>query len=124
MELSEYTFETLRRDGEFIVYRGRQPDASPPSILAITPVLERPTLAGLRRIEHEYSFKAELDPGWAVQPLALASHEGRTMLVLTDPGGQPLDRLLGHPMELTEFLRLAVGLSAALNQMHGCGLVH
>ena len=99
MELSEYTFETLRRDGEFIVYRGhhrRQTDASPPSILAMTPVLERPALASLRRMEHEYSFKAELDPGWAVRPLALASHEGRTMLVLTDPGGEPLDRLLGQ----------------------------
>ena len=127
MELSEYTFETLRRDGEFIVYRGhhrRQTDASPPSILAMTPVLERPALASLRRMEHEYSFKAELDPGWAVRPLALASHEGRTMLVLTDPGGEPLDRLLGKPMELTQFLRPAVGLSAALSQMHGRGLVH
>jgi predicted ATPase/signal transduction histidine kinase len=127
MELSEYTFETLRRDGEFIVYRGHhrhQTDASPPSIVAITPVLERPALASLGRMEHEYSFKAELDPGWAVQPLALASHEGRTMLVLADPGGEPLDRLLGKPMELTQFLRPAVGLSAALGQMHGRGLVH
>jgi predicted ATPase/signal transduction histidine kinase len=75
-------------------------------------------------MEHEYSFKAELDPVWAVRPLALASHEGRTMLVLNDPGGEPLDRLLEKPMELTQFLRAAVGLSAALSQMHGCGLVH
>ena len=127
MELSEYTFETLRRDREFIVYRGhhrRQPDASPPSILAMTPTLERPALASLRRMEHEYSFKVELDPGWAVRPLALASHEGRTILVLTDPGGEPLDRLLGTPMALPEFVRLAVGLSGALSQMHGRGLVH
>src|SRR5262245_28968829 len=127
MELSAYTFETLRRDGEFIVYRGyhrRQTDASPPSILVMTPVLERPALASLRRMENEYSFKAELDPGWAVRPLALVSHEGRTMLVLTDPGGEPLERLLGQPMELTQFLRSAVGLSAALSQMHGRGLVH
>jgi predicted ATPase/signal transduction histidine kinase len=127
MKLSEYTFETLRRDGEFIVYRGRhrhQTGASPFSILAITPALERPALASLRRMEHEYSFKADLDPGWAARPLALASHEGRTVLVLTDPGSEPLDRLLEKPMELTECLRAAVGLSAALSQMHGCGLVH
>jgi PAS domain S-box-containing protein len=127
MELSGYTFETLRRDGEFILYRGhhpRHPDASAPSILAMTPVSERPALASLRRMEHEYSFKAELDPGWAVRPLALTSHEGRTTLVLTDPGGEPLDRLLGTPMELTQCLRLAVGLSAALGQMQGRGLVH
>src|SRR5262249_48215972 len=127
MELSDYTFETLRRDGEFIVYRGRhrlQPDASPPSILTMTPVLERPALASLRRMEHEYSLKTELDPGWAARPLTLASHEGRTVLVLTDPGGEPLDRLLGTPMELTEFLRLAAGLTAALRRMHGRGLLH
>src|SRR5262245_45870746 len=102
----------------------RHTDASPPSILAMTPVLERPALASLRRLEHEYSFQAELDPGWAVRPLALASHEGRTMLVLTDPGGEPLERLLRQPMALTQFLRLAVGLSATLSQMHGRGLVH
>src|SRR5437016_8222977 len=127
MELSEYTFETLRKDGEFIVYRGqhqRQTDASPPSILVMTPVSERPALGSLRRMEHEYSLRADLDPGWAVRPLALAPHKGRTMLVLTDPGGEPLDRLLGRPMELTQFLRPAVGVSAAIGQLHGCGLVH
>src|SRR6266481_4107143 len=123
----EYTFETLRQDEEFIVYRGhrqRQTDAGPPSILAMTPVLEHPPLASLTRMEHEYSLRAELDPRWAVQPLALASHEGRTMLVLTDPGGEPLERLLGKPMELRQFLRFAVGVSLALRQMHARGLVH
>src|SRR5215472_4807883 len=127
IELSEYMLETIRKDGEFIVYRGRhrrQTEASPPSILAMTPVLERPALASLRRMEHEYSLKTELDPGWAVRPLALASHQGRTMLVLTDPGGEPLDRLLGKPMELTQFLRAAVGLSVALGQLHGRNLIH
>ena len=127
MELSEYMLETLRQDGEFILYRGqhrRQTDANPPSILVMTPVSERPALGSLRRMEHEYSLRAELDPGWAVRPLALAPHKGRTMLVLTDPGGELLDRLLGRPMELTQFLRPAVGVSAALGQLHGCGLVH
>ena len=127
MELSEYTLETLRKDAEFILYRGqhpRQTEASPPSILVVTPVSERPALGSLRRMEHEYSLRAELDPGWAVRPLALAPHKGRTMLVLTDPGGEPLDRLLGRPMELTQFLRLAIGLSAALGQLHGRSLIH
>ena len=127
MELSEYMLETLRKDGEFIVYRGhhrRQTDASPPSILVMTPVSERPALGSLRRMEHEYSLRAEHDSAWAVRPLALAPHKGRTMLVLTDPGGEPLDRLPGRPMELTQFLRLAVGLSAAVGQLHGRGLIH
>ena len=105
MELAAYTFETLRRDGEFIVYRGhhrRHTDARLPSLLALTPVLERPALASLRRMEHEYAFQAELDPGWAVRPLALASVRGTARCSSsTDPGGEPLERLLGPPDGVT-----------------------
>ena len=52
------------------------------------------------------------------------SHNGRTALVLADSGGEPLDRLLGSPLELTAFLRLAVSLSAALGRLHARGLIH
>jgi hypothetical protein len=34
------------------------------------------------------------------------------VLVLEDPGGELLDRLLGKPMELGRFLRLAINLAA------------
>ena len=44
--------------------------------------------------KHEYSLRARLDPEWAVVPLDLVSHTGRTVLVLDDPGGEPLNRLL------------------------------
>src|SRR5215472_5779729 len=127
MELSEYTLKTLRKDGEFILYRGqhqRPAHASPPTILVLTPVLERPALGSIRRMEHEYSLRADIDPGWGIRPFSLAPHMGRTMLVLTDSGGEPIDRLLGRPMELTQFLRLAIGLSVALGQLHGRGLIH
>src|SRR5271157_3410872 len=46
------------------------------------------------------------------------------MLVLEDPGGEPLDRLLGQPMELARFLRFAVGLAAAMGELHQRGLIH
>ena len=127
MELAEYVLETLRQDGEFLLYRGqhrRYPDASPPSILALTPVSERPALGTLRRMEREYALRAELDPAWAVRPLAFTRHNERAMLVLTDPGGEPLARLLGRPTAMPQFLRLAVGLAAALRQLHGRGLIH
>src|SRR5262245_37699196 len=102
----------------------RRIDGVLPPVLVVVPVSERPALGSLGRMEHEYAIRAELDPGWAVRPLALAPHQGRTMLVLTDPGGEPLDRLLGRPMELAQFLRLAVGLSVALSQLHGGDLIH
>ena len=43
---------------------------------------EQPSPQSLRRLEHEYSLAAELDPAWAAKPLALTRHEGRTILVL------------------------------------------
>ena len=46
------------------------------------------------------------------------------MVLVLDPGGMPLDRWLGKPMELIIWLRPAVGLSAALTQMHRRGIVH
>jgi serine/threonine protein kinase len=45
-------------------------------------------------------------------------------LVLEDPGGEPLDRLLGKPLEVTQFLRIALPLVAAIRQMHERGLIH
>src|ERR1700720_4461972 len=126
-ELSGYVLETLRKGGEFILYRGRQPD-NPFPILVLAPISDQPTPASLRQLEHEYSLAAELDPAWAARPLALTRHEGRTILVLKDPGGEPLDLVLkrdqGQPLDLTRSLRIAIGLAKALGQMHRRGLIH
>ena len=126
IDLSEYRLETIRNDGEFILYRGqRQTDAIPSPVLVLTPISERPVPGSLARIEHEYSLTAHLDSGWFVSPIALAPYNGRTVLVLTHPGGEPLDRFIGTPLELTQFLRLAIGLSTAFGQLHGRrGLIH
>ena len=45
-------------------------------------------------------------------------------LVLEDPGGEPLDRLLGRPLEISHFLRIAIPLAEALRQVHARGLIH
>ena len=52
-----------------------------------------------RRLEHEYSLADELEPAWAAKSLALTRYEGRTILVLADPGGEPLDRVLERDRE-------------------------
>ena len=122
-ELSKYKLESLREDPEFVFYRGRR-DAAPCSILVVAPSSKQPARQTLRRIEHEYKLRTELDPAWATQPLALVHHEGQTVLVLEDPGGEPLNRLLAQPLELTRALRIAIGLSAALESLHERGIIH
>src|SRR3984957_6506963 len=82
----------LREGPDFILYRGHQGGhASPVLVLALS--AEHPSPQSLRRLEHEYSLAAELEAAWAAKPLALSHHEGRTILVLADPGGEPLDRI-------------------------------
>jgi PAS domain S-box-containing protein len=123
IDLSNYVLEPLREGEEYILYSGRR-DGELPSVLVVAPVSEYPALESLERLEHEYSLRDELDSDWAARPLALTHHLGRTMLVLEDPGGVPLDGLLGRPLELTRFLRLAAGISAALARLHERGLIH
>src|SRR5882762_10367659 len=109
---SEYVLEPLREGPDFILYRGRQP-GNPSPVLVVALAADRPSPQGLRRLEHEYSLAADLDPAWAAKPLALTRHEGRTILILTDPGGEPLDLVLergaGQPLNLTRVLGIAIG---------------
>jgi serine/threonine protein kinase len=126
-EPSGYVLEPLREGPDFTLYRGRQHGNLSP-VLAVALAAERPSPQSLRRMEHEYSLAAELDPAWAAKPIALTRHEGRTILILKDPGGEPFDLVLerdeGQPLDLTRFLHIAIGLAAALGQVHRHGLIH
>jgi serine/threonine protein kinase len=93
-------------------------------ILLVTPVAARPSAEALKRLEHEYALRADLDRGWAARPLALTHRHNRPALVLEDPGGEPLDRLLSRPLETTQFLRIAISLAAALRHVHERNLIH
>ena len=124
MKLSEYVLEPLREDEEFILSRGRPRRAEAPSVLLLAPASTRPAPESLKKLEHEYSFRNELDPAWAVRPLSLSQHNDQKVLVLENPGGEPLNRLIQGPMEMKRFLRFAIGLASALGQVHRRGLIH
>src|SRR5271155_2807101 len=124
---SGYELVPLREGVDFTLYRGRH-HGNPSPVLAIAPSAEQPSPQNLRRLEHEYSLAAELDSSWAAKPLALARHEGRTILLLHDSGGEPLDGILernqGQRLDLTRVLRIAIGLTTALGQVPRPGLIH
>src|SRR5205814_9935680 len=73
---------------------------------------------------HEYGLKHYLEAAWAARPLELIRERDRTMLVLEDLGGEPLDQYLGEPMEVLRFLQLAISIAAAVRQVHQRGLIH
>jgi serine/threonine protein kinase len=121
IELSRYAFSILQ-EGDFALYRGHADGLDP--ILLVVPDGERAAIQAVKRFQHEYALRTELDSGWAAPPLALSRYHDRVALVLEDPGGQPLDRLLGKPLDPPRFLGLAISIATACRRMHACGLIH
>jgi serine/threonine protein kinase len=129
IELSIDDFEELRHDNDFILYRGqRRKDLS--RILVLAPAAEYPRPESLKRLEHEYSFKEELDPAWAARPIGRARHGDRTVLVLEDPGGVLLESACGsrgrgsNGLDLAFCLPVGVNLANAIGHLHRRGIVH
>ncbi|MEA2811095.1 MAG: hypothetical protein QOJ17_5236, partial [Rhodospirillaceae bacterium] len=122
----DQSLQVLWRDGERILFRGSRPGAGGgrKPVLAVLHAADRPPPVALERLAHEYELRNELDDAWAARPLEFVREDGRAMLVLEDPGGEPLARLLGLPMEIGVFLRLAIGVATALGKAHQAGLVH
>src|SRR5262252_2638336 len=124
-EYSDGNSHVLWEDGERVVRRSWQLDdnGGRRPVLIVQPAADHPARSTLDRLTHEHELKHELDEAWAVRPLELVRDAGRTMLVLEDAGGEPLDRLLGAPMEVGRFLRLAVGTTVAVCMLHQRGLL-
>jgi len=108
------SLHVLWEDGDRVFCRGANPADGDRTVLAVLPAAEHPARATLDRLAHEYGLRDQLDGAWAVRPLELVRERGRTMLLLEDQGGEPLQRLLGAPLEVGCFLRLAINIAVAL----------
>jgi PAS domain S-box-containing protein len=140
IDLSRYILEALRKDADVILYRARSKDDGT-QVLVLSPVAEYPTPERLRRFEHEYFLREALDPTLAARPIALTRDSERTILVLEDPGGMPLESAfgprgrgtpaatgtygrVGNGSELAFFLRVAISLANAIDHVHRKGIIH
>ena len=122
-DLSTAVLDVLWEDGEFVLARAVRGKQLPP-LLTMTPASLRPPPDTVLRLEHAYALRDELDSTWASRPLALVRCDGRPTLVLEDPGGEVLAGLTGRQWEVAPFLRIAIGLAAALGRLHARGLIH
>jgi PAS domain S-box-containing protein len=116
--------QVLSDDGDRVLCRGLRSDDRATALLAVFSSAEHPAPVSLEKLAHEYALREEIDSAWAARPLELLHEGGRTVLLLEDPGGEPLKRLLDAHIELGNFLRLAIGIAAALSKLHQRGLVH
>lgn len=121
--------ELLREGSEFALWRACRQDGT--KVLALMPMAEHLASASFERLEHEYSLRAECLAAGAVAPLELSHADNRPLLILQDPGGEPLENLISRDtsnapegMDIARFLGLAVALAEALGRVHARGLVH
>ena len=118
-ELSSYAFSALR-EGDIALYRGTGNGLAPILLVAA----EETSLDCVERLQHELALKSELEADWAARPVMLTRYNDRLALVLEDPGGVPADRLIGRPLDVSHFLRIAIPLAGALRHVHERGLIH
>jgi PAS domain S-box-containing protein len=123
MDLSGYSFQKLRTDGELALFRGRRPDDGA-SVLLMSAASEHPLPSSIDRIKHTYSLRDELDSSWAIRPLELLDPHGIPALLLDDPGGYFLDDVLQRSSSVEELLRLAIAIARALGGLHARQLIH
>src|SRR6516162_10185039 len=118
--------QVLWKDSERVFHRGWRLDdeGKRRAVLLVAPAADHPSRSYLDRLTHEYELKDELDRAWALRPLELVGDSGRTILVLEDEGGEPVDRLLGVPMKVESFLGLAIAVTSAVGKLHQRGLIH
>ncbi|NOV20250.1 PAS domain S-box protein [Ensifer adhaerens] len=121
-ELATHIVETLWEDEEFVLTRRASQEYR--SLLVRAPVLALPRGETITRLDHAYELRGELEAAWAARPVRLDRRGGRSELLMEDPGGEVLARLIGKPWQLVPFLRVAIDLAGALGQLHSRGLIH
>jgi len=118
IDLSRYALSPLRE--------GDSPSTAVPDS-AIAPILvvaadESSLAVASGGLNTNMRSKPNLTPPWAARPVALdAPTTNRMTLCFEDPAGAPVDRLLGRPLDVSRFLRIAIPLAGALRRVHERG---
>jgi PAS domain S-box-containing protein len=118
--------EVLWENGERVFCRSWHHDTDGRQVarLAVLAAGDQRMPDSVDRLVHEFGLRNHLNGAWALRPLELVRDSGRSILILEWPGGEPLNGLVGSPMDVGQFLRIANGLSATLRGLHEGGLIH
>jgi len=123
MDLRGYHLERVVEDAEFVLYRAVSENGLP-SLLVRSAIAQADDARMLPLFERELAMRTKLGRAWALLPLRLARHNDRPVLLLEDPGGDPLTRLISRPCPIPSLLEFGLGIAGALEQIHAHGLIH
>lgn len=122
--------EPLHASARSLVYRARSVAERAPLIVKI-PNTDCPSHEEVSRFKREFALARRCAHPGVVRPLALAQQGGRWVMLQEDIGGTALSVLLrdraaaGQPgLALDDFFAIALQLCAALDAVHGQGIIH
>ncbi|MEG3894258.1 MULTISPECIES: ATP-binding sensor histidine kinase [unclassified Microcoleus] len=124
------TIPGYRIDGELytnphtVIYRGMQLDEQKPVILkTLTPTYPNP--AQIAQLLHESEIIKNLNLPGIVKFYKLEKYNHFPVLILEDFGGISLKEFLSNgPLELQQFLQIAIKLAETLGQLHEHHIIH
>lgn len=120
---SRYTLdEVLYEDDEAALYRAHASDGH--AVLAKTLKTLHPTSADIEGLRRELEAGQRIGTDAVARPEALATIDGHAALVLSDDGGFPLASVLGKPLDVAAFLRIALALTDAVRAIHETHAFH
>lgn len=125
VELQGYSVsEELHRGKRTVVYRGtRESDALP----VVLKVLNSGNLTfnEMVRLHHEYTIVSGIHGDGVVRSLALEKQHRVHAIVFEDFGGISLAKYLAaNRLDITAFLRIAIQLCSALQEIHAAQVIH
>ena len=116
--------QPLDDTGDFVLYRAIRHEDQKPVLLKL-PASLPPSSAAIGHLEHEYEVAHDLDSVCIVRPLKLERFAGTVVLVLEDEAGERLaDIINASPIQVPQFLKIAIGTAVALAEVHRHDLVH
>lgn len=125
--------EQLHSGPRSLVWRARALDGT--ALIVKVPNQPFPSFQQVANFKREYASARRCHHPGVVRPLALRQHGGRWTMIQEDTGGQALDRVLraqlaarqalSQPaLALDDFFDIALQLCAALDAVHGQGMMH
>ncbi|WNG36229.1 AAA family ATPase [Archangium violaceum] len=115
---------TLRATGSNVLFHAvREADGVP--VIIKTPMATAPGASENERYRREFAILQRLrDVRGVARPYAHERVHERPVLLLERVQGEPLSEIAGQPMEVSQFLRLALSLVSTLAEVHCRDIIH
>lgn len=113
----------LRENAAAGLYQGvRHRDGAPVVIKVLR--ANSPVPRVVEHLWHEHEILCRLEGSWVLKPYGLEEQQGQLRLVLEGFDAELLSALFDRPLEIGQFLDVAVRLTAAVADLHRQGVVH